>query len=190
MVSRRLFVSAGIASLFVAPRPGFAQLAPQMEGSYQIPERYWLREVTVKRSLPAGEIHILQGAKFLYWTLGEGRALRYGVAVGQDGLRFSGAAEIGRKVKWPSWRPTASMIARNPSYAEFANGMPGGPNNPLGARALYLYRDGRDTAIRIHGTTNPASIGTPSSNGCFRMYNSHVIDLFDRVPIGTKVVAY
>ena len=123
----------------------------------------------------------------LYLFTGARTARRYVVAVGKQGLNFRGSAQIGRKVEWPSWKPTASMIARNPRYARWENGMRGGPNNPLGARALYLYRNGRDTAFRIHGTTEPGSIGSAASNGCIRMLNDHVIELYDRVPLGTRV---
>ena len=103
-------------------------------------------------------------------------------------LEFRGSATIERKAEWPSWRPTNEMIRRNPKrYAQFAKGVPGGPKNPLGARALYLYRDGRDTYYRIHGTTEPWSIGQSVSNGCIRMLNDHVIQLYEQVPIGTPV---
>ena len=104
-------------------------------------------------------------------------------------LEQRGATVVGRKLEWPPWRPTPEMIARNPSaYARYADGMPGGPGNPLGARALYLYQNGFDTAIRIHGTTEPQSIGRAVSNGCIRMVNEHVIDLYARVPIGAPVI--
>ncbi|WP_306120760.1 MULTISPECIES: L,D-transpeptidase [unclassified Roseitalea] len=126
---------------------------------------------------------------FLYWTLRGPTALRYGVGVGRAGLAFRGEATVERKAKWPSWRPTDNMIRREPGkYARYANGVPGGPNNPLGARALYLYRNGRDTMYRIHGTNQPSSIGQSVSNGCIRMLNAHVEDLYERVPLGTRVV--
>ena len=126
---------------------------------------------------------------FLYLQLDGGSALRYGVGVGRAGLAFRGQAIVGRKAKWPSWRPTDNMIRRNPrKYARYANGVPGGPGNPLGSRALYLYRNGRDTMYRIHGTTEPESIGRSVSNGCIRMLNAHVEDLYDRVGVGTTVV--
>ncbi|ASQ15097.1 L,D-transpeptidase [Sinorhizobium meliloti] len=122
--------------------------------------------------------------------MGEGGvARRYGIGVGRAGLAWAGTAEVGRKAKWPNWRPTARMIKRDPrQYAKYANGVPGGVNNPLGSRALYLYRNGRDTYYRIHGTTEPWTIGKAVSNGCIRMLNEHVEDLYERVPIGTTVV--
>jgi len=126
---------------------------------------------------------------FLYLTLGFGRAMRYGVGVGQAGLTFKGKAKILRKAEWPSWTPTANMIKRHPEkYARYAGGVPGGKNNPLGARALYLFKDRRDTYYRIHGTTQPHSIGRSVSNGCIRMLNDHVVDLYELVPLGTQVV--
>ncbi|MCT9000331.1 L,D-transpeptidase [Chelativorans intermedius] len=136
-----------------------------------------------------GTIVIHPGNYFLYFTLLGGDAVRYGVGVGRAGLVFRGEAVVGRKAKWPSWRPTDNMIRREPGkYARYANGVPGGLNNPLGARALYLYRGNRDTMYRIHGTNEPSSIGKSVSNGCIRMLNDHVIDLYERVPVGTKVV--
>ena len=127
--------------------------------------------------------------RFLYLVEDFGVARRYGVGVGRAGLAWRGRAIIGRKAKWPSWRPTNNMIRREPhKYARYARGVPGGPNNPLGARALYLYRNGRDTMYRIHGTNQPWSIGRAQSNGCIRMLNRHVRDLYMRIPIGTRVV--
>lgn len=124
---------------------------------------------------------------FLYLVLDGGQARRYGVGVGKAGLAFKGSAVIGRKAKWPSWRPTNNMIERDPGkYARYARGLPGGPNNPLGARALYLYRGNRDTYYRIHGTNQPRAIGKSVSNGCIRMINEHAIDLYERVTSGTK----
>jgi len=126
---------------------------------------------------------------FLYLVEGGGTARRYGVGVGKAGLAFKGTAVIKRKAKWPSWTPTANMIRRSPGkYKRFAGGVPGGINNPLGARALYLYKGKRDTYYRIHGTTQPSSIGRSVSNGCIRMINAHVVDLYERVPMGTNVV--
>ncbi len=125
----------------------------------------------------------------LYLQLAGGKAKRYKIGVGRAGLAFKGEAEIGRKAKWPRWTPTRNMIRRSPEkYARFADGVPGGPDNPLGSRALYLYRGGRDTLYRIHGTTQPSSIGRSVSNGCIRMLNTHVEDLYDRVGKGARVV--
>ncbi|WP_243730854.1 L,D-transpeptidase [Rubellimicrobium sp. CFH 75288] len=166
-------------------------LPPDTDGSFQIPERFRARVVQVAPGLRPNDIHIVADSFHLYFILPGDAAIRYGVAVGQEGLGWRGQATIARKVEWPSWRPTDEMIARNPArYERYRNGMPGGPDNPLGARALYFFQGERDTAIRVHGTTEPASIGHRASNGCFRMYNSHVIDLYRRVPLGASAYAY
>jgi lipoprotein-anchoring transpeptidase ErfK/SrfK len=118
-----------------------------------------------------------------------GKAMRYGVGVGREGLAFTGTAEIGRKAEWPHWTPTPDMIKREPKrYAKWAGGMDGGTDNPLGARALYLFKEGKDTLYRIHGTNEPNTIGHAVSAGCIRMMNQDVIDLYRRVPTKTKVV--
>jgi lipoprotein-anchoring transpeptidase ErfK/SrfK len=125
----------------------------------------------------------------LYLVTEKGSAIRYAVGVGrEEALNFRGSAVIGRKSEWPSWTPTESMIARIPKYKKYAGGMPGGVANPLGARALYLYRDGQDTYFRIHGTNEPESIGQAVSSGCIRMLNQDVIDLYTRVPVGAPVI--
>jgi len=137
----------------------------------------------------AGTIVVDTGARFLYFVGGGGYATRYGIGVGRQGLSFKGRAVVGRKAKWPSWTPTAEMIKRSPEqYAKYAKGLRGGPRNPLGARALYLYRGGRDTLYRIHGTNDPSSIGKAVSNGCIRMLNAHVERLYDQVPLGATVI--
>lgn len=136
-----------------------------------------------------GALIVDPGKRFLYLVERFGLARRYGVGVGRAGLAWRGRAIIGRKAKWPFWRPTNNMIRREPrKYARYARGLPGGPNNPLGARALYLYRNGRDTMYRIHGTNQPRSIGRAQSSGCIRMLNRHVRDLYKRVPMGTRVI--
>lgn len=124
--------------------------------------------------------------------LQDGIAIRYGVGVGRASLYEAGTFTVARKAKWPWWRPTNAMIRREPhKYARYKNGLKGGPNNPLGARALYLYDDaGRDTYLRIHGTNEPHTIGSAVSNGCARLTNDHVKDLYERVEIGAKVRLY
>ena len=154
-------------------------------------ERLRARVVQVAPGLTPGDVHIVSQSFNLYFVLPGDTAIRYGVAIGQEGLGWRGQALIGRKVEWPSWRPTDEMIARNPGrYARYADGMPGGPDNPLGPRALYFFQGDRDTAIRIHGTLEPGSIGARASNGCFRMYSGHVIDLYNRVQLGARAYAY
>jgi lipoprotein-anchoring transpeptidase ErfK/SrfK len=135
-----------------------------------------------------GTIIINADQRALYHVQGEGEAIRYGVAVGKAGFEWSGIAKVGRMVVWPRWTPPKSMIERRPELARWANGMPGGRNNPLGARGIYLYANGRDTLFRIHGTNEPWSIGTAASSGCIRMLNEEVTTLYDTIEIGTKVI--
>lgn len=124
----------------------------------------------------------------LYFVLEGNRAMRYAIAVGREGLRFTGTGNIGRKEEWPGWQPTANMIRTRPDlYRKYAGGMPGGLDNPLGARAMYLYRGGRDSMFRIHGTIDDASISHATSAGCIRLFNQDAIDLFNRVEMGAMV---
>ncbi len=137
----------------------------------------------------AGTVVVDPRNHFLYLQLRGGKARRYGVGVGRAGLAFRRKAMIWRKAKWPRWTPTRNMIRRQTGkYAKIAGGVPGGPSNPLGSRALYLYRNGRDTLYRIHGTTQPSSIGRSVPNGYSRMLNEHVQDLYERVRNGMSVV--
>ncbi len=136
-----------------------------------------------------GTIEVDVYARRLYYVTSEGRAMRYAIAVGRAGLAFKGSAVVGRKVEWPAWTPTANMIRTQPeTYREYRNGLPGGLDNPLGSRALYLYRNGRDSYFRIHGTIDNSSIGKATSAGCIRLFNQDVMDLFPRVKPGTRVV--
>jgi lipoprotein-anchoring transpeptidase ErfK/SrfK len=136
-----------------------------------------------------GTIVIDTSARYLYLVESSSSARRYAIAVGREGLEFKGSAKVGDKQEWPRWIPTIDMQKREPrKYGQYKDGMPGGPENPLGARAIYLYQGKKDTHIRIHGTNQPQTIGTNSSNGCFRMVNEHVMDLYGRVKVGTQVV--
>ncbi len=130
---------------------------------------------------PAGTIVIDANAKFLYFVQPNGLAMRYGIAVGKEGHDWTGNARMQWKQKWPTWTPPAEMIERHPEYAKYAEGLEGSPSNPLGARAMYLFKGGKDTLYRIHGTNKPHSIGKAASSGCFRMINQDVIDLYARV---------
>lgn len=157
----------------------------------KIDKRLLRQEVSYSTSHRPGTIVVDTGARYLYLVMSNGRAMRYGIGVGRAGFAWSGAARIGWKRKWPTWTPPAVMIQREPRLARWGaknGGMPGGPSNPLGARALYLMKDGRDTLYRLHGTPQWASIGTAASSGCIRLINQDVIDLYERVPNGTKVV--
>jgi lipoprotein-anchoring transpeptidase ErfK/SrfK len=134
---------------------------------------------------PAGTIVIDTRSRYLYLVQDNGMAQRYGVGVGREGFGWTGTVKVGRKAEWPTWTPPAAMRKRQP-YLPVS--MPGGPNNPLGARALYLYDGGRDTHYRIHGSNEPWTIGHSVSSGCFRMRNEDVVELYQRVGIGTRVV--
>ena len=146
--------------------------------------------VPLAPGIPAGEIHVVPDVFSLYWTLPDGVAIRYKVGIGRAGLYEPGAFFVGAKKEWPSWTPTPEMVARRPDlYAQYAEtGMPGGPGNPLGARALYLFTEERgDTFLRIHGTDAPETIGQAVSNGCARLVNDQIIELYARVPMGARV---
>ncbi|MGO4388767.1 L,D-transpeptidase [Microvirga sp. 2YAF29] len=155
----------------------------------EVDPRFLRREVAYYGREEPGTIVVDTTARYLYLVREGGRAMRYGIGVGKEGLAWSGRARIGRKASWPGWTPTANMIRREPERnAKWASGMPGGLSNPLGARALYLYDNGVDTMYRIHGTTEPWSIGQSVSSGCIRLFNQDIIDLHSRVPVGSPVV--
>lgn len=132
-----------------------------------------------------GTIIIRKDEKALYLVTRQGQALRYQISVGRDGFGWTGVVKVGAKTEWPEWRPPREMRARQPDLPQM---VPAGPYNPLGARALYLLRDGRDTLYRIHGTNDPKGVGFDGTSGCFRLTNTDVIDLFKRVAVGAKVV--
>ncbi len=147
----------------------------------QLPAAYRRQLVFYRTTEAPGTIIVHTSERFLYLVQGNNRALRYGIGVGRDGFQWSGLLKVSRKAEWPDWRPPPEMIERQPYLPRF---MAGGPGNPLGARALYLG----ETVYRIHGTNQPQTIGQSVSSGCFRLVNPDVVDLFDRVPVGTKVV--
>lgn len=212
--SRRLFLLGGLA-LGAAPLAGCDEMilappaeppvlepisyASRMDGSHriaavpyeQIPAWLHRQVVSFETEEAPGSIVIHSSNGLLHLVQPDGYAIRYGISVGRDGLDWRGTGDVYRRAHWPSWTPTPSMIAREPErYERYADGQPGGPTNPLGARALYLrtVSTGEDEGIRIHGTPEWRSIGRRASNGCFRMVQHDVIDLFDRVPNGTRVV--
>jgi lipoprotein-anchoring transpeptidase ErfK/SrfK len=150
-----------------------------------IPDAYRRHIVDYQRAEPPGTILVDTDARYLYFVLPGGKAVRYGVAVGEEALAWSGVARVGRKSEWPDWIPTADIQARlGPYPARVA----GGPANPLGSRAIYLYQGNKDTLYRIHGTNQPEYIGRAISSGCIRMTNEDVIDLYNRVRLGATVV--
>lgn len=155
---------------------------------FKVKEDFLPQEVEFS-GYPTGTIVIDTGTRYLYLVESASTARRYAIAVGREGLLFTGKATVGDKQEWPRWIPTADMQKREPrKYGQYKDGMPGGAENPLGARAIYLFQGKRDTHIRIHGTNQPQSIGRAASNGCFRMVNEHVMDLYSRVRMGTPVV--
>lgn len=191
VISKRKFVLGASAAL-VAVNPG-SVLAHHINKNAGpgpgVAKKWHPQTVNYRSGYSVGTVVVDPRNHFLYLIQSRSKARRYGVGVGKAGLAFKGSATIKRKAEWPSWTPTKNMIRREPAkYAKYAGGVPGGPGNPLGARALYLYKGSRDTYYRIHGTTQPSSIGRSVSNGCIRMVNAHVIDLYDRVPIGAQVV--
>jgi lipoprotein-anchoring transpeptidase ErfK/SrfK len=151
----------------------------------RFPADFTITEVNYPSNESRGTIIVDTDASKLYLVEGDGKARRYAIAVGKAGYAWKGVADIQRKNEWPSWYPTDEMLSQAP-------GMPGtippGPDNPLGARAMYLYANGKDTLYRIHGTSEPWTIGTKASSGCIRMFNEDVIDLYARADIGAKVI--
>ncbi|PWE58391.1 L,D-transpeptidase [Metarhizobium album] len=170
----------------VAQRSDVVEIAVQNK---QVSAAYRRKKVRLVTDEKAGTIIIDTNNKYLYYVEGNNRATRYGVGVGRDGFGWSGIVKIGRKAEWPDWVPPKEMIAREarkgrkiPAFQE------GGVDNPLGARAMYLYQGGRDTIFRIHGTNQPWTIGQNMSSGCIRMMNKDVEHLYDRAGVGTKVI--
>jgi lipoprotein-anchoring transpeptidase ErfK/SrfK len=154
----------------------------------KIPEEFHRQTVPYYDYDEPGTIVVDPYSRHLFHIQEGGFAVRYGVGVGRAGFEWSGAAVVGMKRRWPRWLPPIAMTKRDLKAAVWLNGMPGGPKNPLGARALYLHADGKDTLFRIHGTNEPHSIGKAMSSGCVRMLNEDVAFLFDLVPVGTKVI--
>jgi lipoprotein-anchoring transpeptidase ErfK/SrfK len=184
------------ASLLALPAAAQASLHPSPQETLEIgdePGRVSTEEAVIsdgpyarqvvyfRSSEPPGTLVVHTSERFVYLVQGNNRALRYGIGVGREGFQWSGLVRVSRKAEWPDWRPPSEMIARQPYLPRF---MAGGPGNPMGARALYLG----STVFRIHGTNQPETIGHAISSGCFRLANGDIIDLFERVPIGTKVV--
>ena len=195
-LSRRVFLAGVLALPAGCNAPGLRYGAignepfpvPDVDLAARDPELA-RQEVPFSGPYRPGTVVVNVAQRRLYLVQGGGRALRYAVGVGRaEALNFHGDAIIGRKAEWPSWTPTQTMIRTMPRYAAYAGGMPGGIDNPLGARALYLYRNGQDTYFRLHGTTEPETIGTAVSSGCIRLVNQDIIDLYNRVPVGASVV--
>jgi len=195
-ISRRLFLASLAAA---AATPAFADDLPAPDLSQEpfpvkndenkIEYKYRRKQMAYNTSEAPGTIIVDPKARFLYYVLGNGEAIRYGVSVGKQGRTWSGAATIGRMERWPTWTPTPEHLAEFPKLAKYIpGGMPGGLDNPMGARALYLFQGDVDTVYRIHGTYDPSFIGRKKTAGCVSLLNVDIIDLFNRVQMGTKVV--
>lgn len=154
----------------------------------QPPEAFRRQVVKFRTAEKPGTIIIDGNQHFLYLVQPGHQAIRYGIGVGREGFGWAGIVRVGRTAEWPTWTPPAEMVARDPNAAKWAGGQPGGPDNPLGARALYLYEGDRDTIYRIHGTPEPWTIGLDVSSGCIRMNNDDVTDLHSRISVGAKVI--
>lgn len=197
--SRRDLLVASLSGLAACAVPRLADAAPaqwyigiipdtpfdiQIVDKLRIPRAFLRQDVPYTGSEPLGSLIVDRSARQLYFLNRPGVAIRFGISVGRQGMDWQGEAVVGRKAKWPSWTPTENMRRRDPNLPVQ---MAGGPANPLGARALYLFRDGRDTLYRIHGTNQPSSIGKAASSGCIRMLNEHIFELYASVPMGTRV---
>ncbi|NUH67165.1 L,D-transpeptidase [Sulfitobacter sp. S0837] len=211
MLTRRHFIqtttalfSGAIATpVLAAARPTSAQKAawdaqvtppnfdPMTSNPWGIHPRFLAQRVVADDKLKPGDVHVDAVARYVYHIEEGGTAMRYGVAIARGNLYEPGTYTIKRKVEWPTWTPTQNMIARDPElYGAVADGVPPGPTNPLGSRALYLFEGNRDTYLRIHGTPEPRSIGGRASSGCVRMIMAHVNHLYPRVKIGSTAYLY
>jgi lipoprotein-anchoring transpeptidase ErfK/SrfK len=154
----------------------------------QVPAKYHRQIVRYKTDEAPGTVIVDTGEKFLYLVMAEGKAMRYGIGVGREGFEWRGTSRVAMKREWPTWTPPAAMIGRQPELAKWRGGQPGGLSNPLGARALYLFNKSGDTGYRLHGTPEWKSIGHAMSSGCIRLINQDIIDLYNRVDVGAKVI--
>ena len=211
MLTRRHFIATTVA-LFSPPIAGLARAAPVSPSSmwdawdaqvtppdydpatsnpWGFHPRFLPTLVEARDGLTPGDIHVDAVARYLYHIRSDGTALRFGVAIARGNLYEPGIYTIRRKAKWPTWRPTDAMIEREPeTYEQYGDGVDGGPDNPLGSRAFYLYAGNRDTYLRIHGTPFPRSIGGRASSGCVRMVMAHIIGLYEQVALGSTAYLY
>ncbi len=181
-ITRRGFLAASASTL----------ASPALARKWEAPPEWEPRVVKIRSGYAPGEIHVEPSRYRLYLTLDDETAMRYVVGVGRAGRYHTGTYRVGKKRKWPSWTPTAGMIAREPEkYLRYADGVAGGPDNPLGARGIYLYKPrGGDSLLRIHGTPEPWTVGNSVSNGCVRLMNDHISDLYERIGLGAKVILH
>jgi lipoprotein-anchoring transpeptidase ErfK/SrfK len=168
-----------------APVPREAALPVDQLDAQAVQSPRTARMVQNPTAEPPGTIVVDTASRHLYFVQADGQAIQYGIGVGREGFSWKGIARVGRKAEWPRWFPPKEMLARRPDLPTY---MDGGLENPLGARALYLFKGQTDTLFRIHGTNEPDTIGKAVSSGCIRMMNGDVLDLYQRVPVGTRVV--
>jgi lipoprotein-anchoring transpeptidase ErfK/SrfK len=191
-LTRRRFVTslASAGLLGAAPSRAMAEaFAINAKDAKSVEYKFQMREMEFETSEPTGTIVVDPRKCFLYLVTGGGQSIRYGVAVGKSTHAWSGEATIKKMVEWPTWTPAPYHIAVKPELAKWLpGGMPGGPDNPLGARALYLFKGNVDTINRIHGSAKVADIGKKATAGCIGMLNVHIVDLYARVQVGTRVV--
>jgi lipoprotein-anchoring transpeptidase ErfK/SrfK len=203
LVAGALALLAAACTSSIASAPSVETPPPVMYGALEdggftikavspgrVDPKYLRQVVTTPRYIPAepGTLVVDPTNRFLYLVQANGTSMRYGIGVGREGFAWTGEAVIKDKQHWPKWFPPKEMMERDPEAAKYPDGMDGGPGNPLGARALYLWQGGKDTLYRLHGTNDPSSIGKAVSSGCVRLLNQDIIDLYERVPLGTKVV--
>jgi lipoprotein-anchoring transpeptidase ErfK/SrfK len=169
---------------------------PRTDAGYQlpripiskVPRKYHRQIVSFETNEKPGTIIVDTNEKFLYYVMGGGEAMRYGIGVGREGFEWHGTAHIALKREWPTWTPPSAMIKRQPELAKWRGGMPPGLTNPLGARAMYLFNKGGDSGYRLHGSPEWNSIGHAMSSGCIRLMNQDIIDLYNRAEVGAKVI--
>lgn len=199
-LAKNLIILAALAALSgcsisspLAPRASYTAVS---DAGYRIPavptgkiaEQFRRQTVSYSSKEKPGTVIVDTGSRHLYYVLGDGKAVRYGIGVGKEGFEWKGTSRIALKREWPRWTPPKEMIGRKPELAKYAGGMEPGTDNPLGARAMYLFNKGGDTGYRLHGTPEWWSIGKAMSSGCIRMLNQDVIDLYNRVEVGAKVI--
>ncbi len=205
MQMRSLVIAAGLALATalagcstdgVGGMASFADYNARTDAGYQvpaipvskIPAKYRRQTVRYETAEKPGTIIVDTNEKYLYFVEPGGKAVRYGIGVGKEGFEWKGTTRVAMKREWPVWTPPPAMIKRRPDLAKWQGGMPGGPQNALGARAMYLYNKGGDSGYRLHGTPEWWSIGKAMSSGCIRLMNQDVIDLYERASVGAKVI--
>ena len=199
---RSLFIAASLAAVLsgcgsIGPMQVFTNdYGAVTDAGYQLPRipiekvpmKYRRQVVSYDTAEKPGTIVVDTANKFLYYVMDDGKAMRYGIGVGREGFEWHGTARVALKREWPTWTPPSAMIKRQPELKKWANGMPPGLSNPLGARALYLFNKGGDSGYRLHGSPEWNSIGHAMSSGCIRLMNQDIIDLYNRAEVGAKVI--